>query len=35
MNFSYASSGSANNAPVGSGTRTWSRIGSINSLSCE
>jgi hypothetical protein len=35
MNFSFASSGSANGAPVGSGTRTWSRIGGINSLACE
>lgn len=36
MSFSYASgSGVPGNAPQGSGTRTWRRIGTINNLGCQ
>ncbi len=36
MSFSYASgSGIPGNAPQGSGTRTWKRIGTINNLGCQ
>jgi hypothetical protein len=35
MTFDYASTTTDVNAPQGSGTRTWKRIGNINSLNCE
>ncbi len=35
MKFSYSGSAAPVQGPVGADTRTWSRIGNINSLTCE
>jgi len=35
MNFSYNGNATAVNGPTGSGTKTWVRVGSINSLACQ
>jgi hypothetical protein len=35
LTFSYSGAASGSVVPGGTGTKTWTRIGSINSLACQ